>query len=123
MFRVYIIKNIITNRVYVGRTQRAVEFRFHDHMRMLRTHRHNNKIMQADYDQYGASSFVVKEFGAYTESLDAGRVEIFMQIVMRSKDSKYGYNYMDRMGTGKRAEDAKWRIPAFYWNYPGRACR
>ena len=53
---VYLLKNKVTKRVYVGRTC-CPEKRFQQHISALRSKRHNNDLMQKDFDEYGENSF------------------------------------------------------------------
>ena len=53
---IYLLKNNITNRIYVGRTGRP-ELRFRQHISALKSNRHTNELMQQDFNMYGVDSF------------------------------------------------------------------
>lgn len=114
METIYIIKNTVTGRTYVGRTCGDVERRFNQHLQKLRTGNHN-EVMQRDYDKYGEESFVVHPFATIDDRWEVGRMEAFMQVLLRSKERKYGYNYLDAIGTSERAKFEKWRTNPWGW--------
>ena len=61
---VYQIINIINNKVYIGETTRG-ELRWKNHLSCLRGNRHENKLLQKDFNKYGEEAFewsVLKEF-------------------------------------------------------------
>lgn len=54
MWNIYAIQHNVTQRVYVGCTERDIKFRFQDHIKELKGRRHKSGVMQADFDEYGA---------------------------------------------------------------------
>jgi group I intron endonuclease len=54
---VYIIKNSINNRVYVG-SSGNIKKRWSDHKRDLMAEKHHSQSLQADWEEYGSESFV-----------------------------------------------------------------
>jgi len=58
---IYLIKNLITGRIYVGETL-MVKTRLGNHLTMLKKGSHENNNIQKDLDKYGAKSF---EFEVY----------------------------------------------------------
>lgn len=111
---IYVIKNTITKRFYVGTTERPVKYRFEDHLKALKGHRHKVELMQSDYDAYGADSFVCKAFDTYPD-IEGRRMEPFMMFVLNSKNPEYGYNYKDSAGTGYGAIKCKLRADPLQW--------
>jgi len=61
---VYLIRNLENDKVYVGETIRG-ELRWKEHLCDLRGNRHQNKLLQEDFDKYGEEAFkwtIMKEF-------------------------------------------------------------
>ena len=87
---------------------------------MLRRHVHKNAVMQDDYNKFGEDAFEFRVVGTY-EDLEASRMEMFMMYVLRTRDDSFGYNQLDRHGTGKGAIACKLRLLPRYWNYPGKS--
>lgn len=54
---IYKITNKINGRIYIGRAMNF-ESRWGDHKLKLKTGKHNNRILQNDWSQYGPDSFV-----------------------------------------------------------------
>lgn len=110
---VYIIKNTVTKRKYVGFAQNPSD-RFATHMCSLRGSRSKIRLMQEDFDKYGKESFVLVEYGCYEDELLAHQQEIFLMYVLRTKDIRFGYNYMDKSGTSLQMVKTRYRIPSMY---------
>lgn len=53
---IYIIKNKINNKVYIGQSQKLNQ-RYSGHLRRIKTHSHHNEILQRAFDKYGADNF------------------------------------------------------------------
>lgn len=88
MQSLYTITNTVNHKKYVGCGN--VPHRLLRHKYALRAHRHSNKALQADYDEYGESAFVyeVLREGTFKDERE-------MMIELRTYDEKYGYNYVD----------------------------
>lgn len=89
---IYFIRCSETGRVYVGRTRRP-EHRWHQHLVELRGNRHDNGLMQNDYNRYGEESFkfAVLEKVSFSER---SREKEFMRFFDSYNPNK-GYNYLD----------------------------
>lgn len=90
---IYLLKNGETGRIYVGRTSYP-EKRLQMHMSALKGNRHDNELMQADFNEYGESSFdfeIVEE----RESLSRSGLEGAWMLKLKTYDKEYGYNYKD----------------------------
>lgn len=55
---IYLIKNKITGKVYIGRTNSCIK-RFSSHFSLLRKGKHPNVKIQNSYNKYGKSSFTI----------------------------------------------------------------
>lgn len=90
---IYLLKNKITNRIYVGKSHNP-EWRFKIHMSNLRGSRHSNELMQEDYNLYGEGSFkceIVESSKSYTRTCTEGK----WMLKLKTYDKRYGYNYKD----------------------------
>ena len=95
MHHIYVMTNNITSRKYVGQTfGRAIQWRFKDHMKMCRTHKTKNTMMQSDYDRFGEDSFTVEEIVACPEE-SAHLLEYALMDALGTRNPSVGYNYMD----------------------------
>ena len=65
---VYLIRNLITNDIYIGGTSAVAGFssRKHGHFSLLRNNKHHSKILQEAYNMYGRHNFIF-EILEYTE--------------------------------------------------------
>lgn len=54
---VYLIKNNINHKFYVGSTYTSFEKRWHDHNRKLKRNKHINKHLQSAWNLYGETNF------------------------------------------------------------------
>lgn len=112
---IYVIKNVKTNRMYVGCTTKALESRIQMHFALLRRQSHNSDRMQADYNKYGVESFVWKTVRQCQDKKEASRLEAFYMNALRTHDERYGYNSQDKKGTGWKAELCKLRLSPYIY--------
>jgi hypothetical protein len=95
----YLILNILTGYIYIGETIRFRE-RGKDHKRHLKSGRHDNSLLQKDYDKYGADAFefsIIKEikkedFQSEKELKEHLRVEEAMLVLKEAEAGKELYN-------------------------------
>lgn len=117
----YMISNSITGRKYIG-SSCNVEYRMHAHLSALRGNRHSNKDMQDDFNRYGEKSFsFVPVFERNSGEFRTNK-EYFLMDIFRTHDPKYGYNHMDKGGTGTHLNrDTKRSVHEGYLNKFKRA--
>lgn len=104
---VYVLKNTITGKCYVGCTKDP-KSRIKNHMFAMRAGKHIVEQMNIDYAKYGKDSFVCVFLDKH-EKAKALQLEAFYSVILRSKDVRYGYNYKDKKGTGTMYVIDKWR--------------
>lgn len=92
---IYVIKNTINNRVYVGRSSQP-ETRWKAHIAKLRRGCHPVEDLQFDFDQFGEDVFDFKiiEIVDPKNSYKTYKEYKWMQ-KLRSTDRATGYNYND----------------------------
>lgn len=90
---IYLLKNKVTGRGYVGRTCQPKN-RLKLHMNNLKANRHPNELMQEDFNLYGVDSF---EFEILAEYEQLTRTGIEKQWILKLKThlKQFGYNYKD----------------------------
>lgn len=86
---IYLIRNIVTNRVYVGKATN-IQQRGYTHFSKLKLKRTCNKMVE-DYDEYGRSSFQISVL-EYCPIEDMHDREIYWINVFNSRDENKGYN-------------------------------
>lgn len=90
---IYIITCLANGKKYVGRTIRPEE-RFRAHLSSLKSGKHSNEALQADFNIYGEDAFDIELLGEDTmengKSDEAKWMEYF-----KTYDEEYGYNSKD----------------------------
>lgn len=94
---VYMIQNIINNKIYVGSTTNY-DKRQKAHIRSLRGGYHDNRLLQKDFDLYGEPIF---KFTQLCETnTDKERFEIEANLIGKLKTYENGYN-LSKDGRGR----------------------
>lgn len=83
---IYIIKNTINNRVYIGKSN-DIRKRWLTHKRNLKSGKHHNEKLQKDYDKCGEGAFEYKVLELCNE-MDYGAIELttIMRFVTIGRD-------------------------------------
>lgn len=90
---VYAIKHNKTNRIYIGSSERVC-WRIKDHLKLLRTGKHKNELMQSDFNDFG------EDYSFY--ALDVVPTQWFKEreyywmLYFETYNKEKGYNYKDR---------------------------
>ena len=108
---VYVLKNTVTGKCYVGCTK-TLKARIQGHKQQMRSGKHSVEQIIEDYKKYGEESFTCTVVGKYDKP-KALQMEAFYSAVLRSKDRQYGYNYKDKKGTGILYVVDKWRTVGY----------
>lgn len=58
MSYIYIIKNYINDKVYIGLTTRTVEIRFKEHLKLLKSNQ--SQLIHRAINKYGKNNFYVE---------------------------------------------------------------
>lgn len=109
MIGIYIIKNILDNKIYVGQSVN-IKTRWNKHKRLLKGNIHGNSHLQSAWNKYGEEKFVFEVLlECYREQLDYWEdyyIEIF-----RAWINEFGYNYRKCSdGSGYHSEETKKKI-------------
>ena len=85
---IYIITNMVNNKIYIGQTITTIEQRFKEHCRPSK----NSTLIDKAINKYGKENFKV-EFLCETNSLDElNKLEIFYIKEYNAMDRNVGYN-------------------------------
>lgn len=97
MTGIYIIKNIINNKVYIGQST-DMKDRLCHHKSHLKYGRHSNILLQEDWDKYGSNSFVFSVLCECDKS-ELDEQECYYIEYYDSANPEHGYN---KEGGGKQ---------------------
>jgi group I intron endonuclease len=90
IFSIYLITNKANGKVYVGQTQKTVEFRWRQHVTTAA--RKNNMLIYRAIAKYGAEVFEVKTLEAVETKNQANWLESFYIGVTKANNPEFGYN-------------------------------
>lgn len=66
---IYIIKNIINDKVYIGKTYRDLETRLIEHFSDSNKEQYNSRPLYKAFKKYGKENFLIEEIGKYEEEV------------------------------------------------------
>lgn len=104
---VYQIKNLITNKIYIGSTTTYFIYRWRQHQSKLRKGEHKNAHLQSSYIKYGDSNFEysILYIGTSFEAIRAKEQEFIDNF--DSCDPNKGYNLEVSVDRHVRSEETK----------------
>lgn len=106
IYTIYAIRCKNTKKLYIGRTKQTTEERIKEHLTLLRSKKHTNKLMQNDYIQYGEDGFEYYELETGLAFKDRNR-ECFYMDKYKTCNPKYGYNTKDNHSRAKEIKIIK----------------
>lgn len=95
---VYLILNLLNDKVYVGSTGESLSRRIRDHAKSLREGTHGNRHLQRAWTKYGPSAFRFR----IVQRCPPSECLIYEQEWMdrlKAADHRYGYNICPRAGS------------------------
>lgn len=103
---IYIIKNKINNKVYVGRTNNYIK-RFSKHKILLENNKHHNQHLQNAWNKYGSQNF---KFIIHTYA-DVAKLAYLEEKVLKSYKKNMTYNLISIDKTiHKHSEETKRKL-------------
>lgn len=87
MSYIYIIKNYINDKVYIGLTTRTVEIRFKEHLKLLKSNQ--SQLIHRAINKYGKNNFYVETLEECSENLLDAREMFYIE---KYNSIKKGYN-------------------------------
>lgn len=109
---VYQIKNLMTNKIYIGSTTTSFIYRWRQHQSKLKMGKHENAHLQSSYIKYGDSSF---EYTILYVGTSLEDIRIKEQEFINALDScnpNKGYNLDNIVDRHNRSEETKRKISA-----------
>lgn len=88
---IYIIKNIITNMVYIG-SSKQISIRKNQHFSMLKNNKHYNKRLQNAWNKYGEENFIFNIVENVEETKELSNIEQKYLNIFESYKREKGYN-------------------------------
>lgn len=88
---VYMIKNKVNNKKYIGKTEQKIFSRWSDHKRSLERNDHTNNHLQHSWNKYGKDSFEFLEI-VRCKIKDVVKNEQFFIDIWKTMDNENGYN-------------------------------
>lgn len=87
---IYVIKNIINNKIYIGSTKNIISRKYY-HFNQLKNNHHHSKHLQNAYNKYDKNNFI---FYIIEECNEINRYEreVYHININNSYKKEYGYN-------------------------------
>jgi group I intron endonuclease len=104
---IYIIKNTVNNKVYIGKSIN-IKNRIYNHKSALKSNRHYNTYLQNSYNKYGKDAFIFEVLEKCLEECLSIQEGIWINI-FQSHIPNYGYNieYVNEQGLSNREYDRR----------------
>ena len=89
---IYLIRNKINNKVYIGQTSRLANRRWYEHQFALKLNKHTNELLQRSVNKYGIDNFEYIVIDNAKDKSDLSTKEKFWIQYYNSTDRSSGYN-------------------------------
>ena len=89
---IYIIKNTIDGKLYVGKTTKSLETRWSQHKKSLVSNSHINKHLQFAWNKYGADKFIIEQIKTCNTLDELNQSEKYYINQFNTIDKSCGYN-------------------------------
>ena len=96
-FGIYMIRNVVNNRVYIGQTGQSFKRRYWMHLWKLNNNQHDNIILQRAWNKYGQECFVFEVVEVVTDKTRLDSLET--SYIQNYKKSGGSYNILDVAST------------------------
>ncbi len=109
---IYIITNIITNKIYIGSSSKSIRYRIYDHKTKLRKNEHRNSLLQNAYNKYTEINFKFEVLELCEKEKCIEREQYWID-TLNACDKRIGYNLAPMAGSSlgqKRTEEQKLNI-------------
>jgi len=95
---IYVIRNSINDKIYIGQTSKTLKIRFNEHKRDSKKSNYYNMLIYKAMNKYGTDNFIIRpidyikclSLNCLKKSLD--EKEIYYISVFKSKSKDIGYN-------------------------------
>lgn len=89
---IYMFKNKINNKIYIGQTTRSAELRYYEHKTCFNKQTHCNDYLQKAFNKYGWDNFEFSVIDNATSLKELNEKEISYIKEYKSNDKNFGYN-------------------------------
>src|SRR5438309_1654242 len=116
---IYLIRNLVNGKAYVGQTVRPLANRFNIHKQDCR--RGENRPLYRSVRKYGWQSFELIVVGTTESQKELDNLERLWILLLKSADREFGYNLTWGGNTGLRTEETIQKLRASHlgqtpWN-------
>lgn len=109
--RIYLIRNNINNKIYIGQTTSSVETRFKQHKKQLRDGNHGNAHLQSAWNKYGEDCWSVELLTECSSLEEMNEKERLLIQEYNSIDRNFGYNIREGGdGGGRHSDETKEKL-------------
>jgi group I intron endonuclease len=91
VFKIYLIKNTVNEKIYVGKTSRTIEKRWQEHVWKANGTKRLYALDKA-IRKYGSDAFVVREIDSCNNEFGANLLEAAYIMMYMAQDKDLGYN-------------------------------
>lgn len=109
---VYIIKNIVNNKIYIGSSSYNINNRITVHKRFLKQNKHENSYLQASYNKYGKNAFIFEILEICNKEFCIEREQYYLDLYQSYKRD-IGYNINEKANSrlgSKCSEESKLKM-------------
>lgn len=107
---VYLITNLINNKVYVGSTSDSFRIRWQAHINKLKTNKHPNAHLQSAFNKYGTHNFKITILEiTLTRELSLEKEQYYLDMY-KSYNREIGYNIEINVYRSEISEETKQKI-------------
>ena len=109
---IYIITNIINNKIYIGSSSYCISNRITVHKRFLKQNNHDNSYLQASYNKYGLENFKF-EILEVCDKINCIEREQYWMDLYKSYNRNIGFNINEIANSrlnSKMSEDSKLKM-------------
>jgi group I intron endonuclease len=90
---IYIIKNLISNKIYIGQTTKLIKYRWQKHLQDLKKNRHCNRHLQNSWNENNNEKYWLCNVICQCNSInDLNEKETYFINYFKSWNRKIGYN-------------------------------
>ena len=108
MTGIYMIRNKVNNKMYIGQTGRDIKNRLNEYLQDLRTNKHYNSYLQNAWNKYGEDNFEFKVLQECDEE-DLNTFETLYINILKTL-APDGYNLKEGGSNGKHTKETKQKI-------------
>ncbi len=93
---IYLLRNLVNRKIYIGKTESPLRYRWHRHIREAMTRHANGVAIHHAIRKYGSASFSVERLCSnISKHADLAAIERLYIRMFRANDPRFGYNMTD----------------------------